>query len=102
MDAPMVAHFIEKNHAPEEMEFCVLVKREPKPYISLDISKELLLNEAYHIHKLQPLNPTGLNAELYISPLFNGMKHLEESLHGKPSCLKFVANLSFKKLLMSV
>lgn len=68
LEAPMVTRFIEKNHSPEELKFCVLYKFESRPYTSMDISKELFLKEAYFIRKSQTLHPEGLHAELDLSP----------------------------------
>lgn len=65
--SPLVEHFLSENHAPDDFKFCVIYKYTVNQFSHMDIQRELYQKEAFWIHKLQSLTPTGLNANLDLS-----------------------------------
>lgn len=66
-DAPMVQHFEDKNHNPEDFKSLVLEKVSLYREQGGDIHKKLAQRETFWIHRLQTLQPKGLNTHLDFS-----------------------------------
>lgn len=63
IDAPLVPHFLEKNHAPDSFQFTVLEQLRPVKFNKINLYKRLLQRESYWIYQLDTLTPGGLNCE---------------------------------------
>lgn len=63
IDAPLVMHFIDKNHTPDDFQFTVLEQLKINKYNRVNLHKLLLQRECFWIHKLNTLIPSGLNNE---------------------------------------
>lgn len=64
MAVHLVAHFLEKNHIPDDLKFMVIQKFIPHPYNSTNINKALQCLEVTWIYRLHTLIPDGFNQSL--------------------------------------
>ncbi|XP_077163796.1 uncharacterized protein LOC143831932 [Paroedura picta] len=66
-DAPMVTHFMEKGHKPEDLLFFGLEQISTVGHHKMDINKILRQRESFYIYSLETMSPKGLNTNLELS-----------------------------------
>lgn len=69
-DAPMVQHFLDRRHSPEDFKFVVLEIVSLTADKGDDVFKKLMQQEPFWIFKLQTLHPRGLNTHMDLSVFF--------------------------------
>lgn len=67
MEAPLVSHFVEKNHSKVDFKWGVITKLQHPRYQKINVSKALQKFEARWIHKLNTVSHNGLNQSLELT-----------------------------------
>lgn len=70
LDAPMVQHFLDAGHSPEDFKFAVLEMVTSTPDKGGDIHKKLVQRESFWIFKLKTMYPYGLNSHMDLTVFF--------------------------------